>query len=144
MNSTAVAVIGGTGDRGFGLVLRWVKAGRRVVIGSRVHRRAVEAAERARSLLGDNARVEGRENQEAAASAPVVVLAVPFEAQIATLIALRSCLQPGQTLVDCTVPLQTAVGGSPSRLLGVWHGSAAEQAAQHVPAGVQVEFGRTS
>ncbi len=123
MNSTAVAVIGGIGNQGFGLVLRWAKAGRRVVIGSRVHRRAVETAERARSL---------------------VVLAVPFEAQIATLIALRSCLQPGQTLVDCTVPLQTAVGGSPSRLLGVWHGSAAEQAAQHVPAGVHVEFGRTS
>jgi hypothetical protein len=73
-----------------------------------------------------------------------VVLAASFEAQIATLTALRSCLQAGQTLVDCTVPLQTAVGGSPASLLGVWHGSAAEQAAQHVPAGVQVEFGRTS
>ena len=123
MNSTAVAVIGGIGNQGFGLVLRWAKAGRRVVIGSRVHRRAVETAERARSL---------------------VVLAVPFEAQIVTLTALRSCLQAGQTLMDCTVPLQTAVGGSPASLLGVWHGSAAEQAAQHVPAGVQVEFGRTS
>ena len=31
-------------------------------------------------------------------------------------------------LIDATVPLATAVGGRPTRVLGVWQGSAAEQA----------------
>lgn len=138
MDSSDVVIIGGTGDQGFGLALRWAQAGRRVTIGSRVHSRAVAAAQRVRSRLGDSAQVVGQENHEAVGCAPLVVLSVPYEAQIETLAALRDRLQPGQILVDCSVPLQTAVGGSPSRLLGVWHGSAAEQAAQHVPEGIPV------
>ena len=35
MVDRTIAVIGGTGDQGFGLVLRWAKAGEKVVIGSR-------------------------------------------------------------------------------------------------------------
>ena len=31
-------------------------------------------------------------------------------------------------MIDATVPLATAVGGRPTRILGVWQGSAAEQA----------------
>jgi hypothetical protein len=58
--------------------------------------------------------------------------------QIATLKTLREVWHAGQTLVDLTVPLETSAGGSPTRLLGVWAGSAAEQAAQNVPASVAV------
>ncbi len=133
-----VAVLGGTGDQGMGLVLRWARAGKRILIGSRSRERAEQAAAQARSRLGENVRVEGMEYSEAVAHSPLVVLTVPFEAQIRTLAGLKDAFHPGQLLVDVTVPLETAVGGSASRVLGVWAGSAAEQAARHVPVGVEV------
>lgn len=137
-DQNTVAVVGGTGDQGFGLALRWAKAGRNVLIGSRVRSRAEEAAARVKTAVGDSAQVEGGENAEVVARTPLIVLSVPFEAQLATLKTLRPAWRPGQILVDLTVPLETSVGGSPTRLLSVWAGSAAEQAAQNVPEGVAV------
>ena len=46
--SDAIAILGGTGDQGLGLALRFAEAGRRVVIGSRKADRAVAAAEEVR------------------------------------------------------------------------------------------------
>ncbi len=138
MDAGTVAVIGGTGDQGLGLALRWAAAGRRVVIGSRDAARAAAAAQEVRQRAGSAAQVEGRMNSEAAANAPLVVLAVPFNAQIGILKSIAPALRPGQVLVDLTVPLEAAVGGSPTRVLGVWAGSAAEQAAENVPEGVEV------
>ncbi|MCL5287240.1 MAG: NADPH-dependent F420 reductase [Acidobacteria bacterium] len=133
-----VAVVGGTGDQGFGLALRWAKAGRHVLIGSRVRARAEEAAAKVKAAVGNSARVEGSENADVVARATLVVLSVPFEAQIATLKAVRTAWRPGQILVDLTVPLEASFGGSPTRVLKVWAGSAAEQAAQHVPENISV------
>jgi hypothetical protein len=133
-----VAVVGGTGDQGYGLALRWAKAGKHVLIGSRVRSRAEDAAARIKTAVGDSARIEGSENADVVARAPLVVLSVPFEAQMATLKSLRAAWRPGQILVDLTVPLEASVGGSPTRLLKVWAGSAAEQAAQNVPDNVSV------
>jgi NADPH-dependent F420 reductase len=48
------------------------------------------------------------------------------------LIPLKDVLEPGQILVDATVPLAAAVSGKPTRLLGVPQGSAGEQAAEVV------------
>ena len=48
MNENAIAILGGTGDQGLGLALRFTKAGRPVVIGSRKAERALEAAEKVR------------------------------------------------------------------------------------------------
>jgi 8-hydroxy-5-deazaflavin:NADPH oxidoreductase len=143
MDANTVAVIGGTGDQGMGLALRWAKAGRHVVIGSRVKDRAIAAAEKVQSLIGAHTptgdiHLEGLENPEAVGRAPLVVLTVPFEAQAATLAGLKERFRRGQTLVDCTVPLESAIGGSPSRLLGVWSGSAAELAARQMPRDVPV------
>ncbi|MGH9816358.1 MAG: NADPH-dependent F420 reductase [Candidatus Acidiferrales bacterium] len=138
MQADSVAVIGGTGDQGYGLALRWAAAGKRVVIGSRKREKAEEAAARVRAAAGGSANVEGAENCQAVTRAPMVVLTVPFEAQIATLKSIKEHLRPGQTLVDVTVPLEAAVGGAATKLLGVWAGSAAEQAAANVPAGVEV------
>ena len=47
-------------------------------------------------------------------------------------------LRSGQLLVDTTVPLAAAVSGRATRLLGVWQGSAAQQAQEMVPDGVRV------
>lgn len=138
MQKESIAIIGGTGNQGFGLALRWAEAGCRVVIGSRVRERALSAADKVRDRLGSQVEVEGMENPAAVAQSPLVVLTVPFEAQIQTLKSVRAAFRGGQMLVDVTVPLETAVGGKPTRMLGVWCGSAAEQAAQYVPAGVTV------
>jgi NADPH-dependent F420 reductase len=117
--------------------VRWARAGRAVVIGSRKHERAVEAAERVRQVVPD-ASVEGLGNEEAAGRGPIVFLTVPFRAQSETLNNLRGALSDGQLLVDCTVPLAAAVSGKATRTLGVWQGSAAQQAAEMVPDGVTV------
>ena len=132
-----IPIIGGTGSLGYGLAVRWARAGQPVVIGSRKPERAVEAAERLRDAV-DGAQVEGLENGEAAARGPIVFLTVPFRAQSETLTNLKEALSPGQLLVDCTVPLAAAVSGKATRTLGVWQGSAAQQAAEMVPEGVTV------
>lgn len=132
-----MAIIGGTGALGFGLALRWGRAGVPIVIGSRDAARAVEAAERARAAMPD-ASYEGYGNAEAAAKAEVVLLAVPFRNQSETLTNLKTTVQPGQLLIDATVPLAAAVSGRATRMLGVWQGSAAQQAQEMVPEGVRV------
>jgi 8-hydroxy-5-deazaflavin:NADPH oxidoreductase len=132
-----VAIIGGTGALGFGLAVRWAVAGVPIVIGSRDAGRAADVAERVieRAGVGD---VSGFENEEAAGKASTVLLAVPFRAQAENLNNLRYALQPQTTLIDATVPLAAAVGGRATRTLGVWQGSAAQQAAEMAPRGVTV------
>jgi NADPH-dependent F420 reductase len=135
--SEPVAIIGATGALGFGLTLRWGLAGVPVVLGSRDADRAAEAAGRARAAVPDGS-FEGLENGEAAASAEVVVLCVPFRNQSENLTNLKGVLREGQLLVDATVPLAAAVSGRATRMLGVWQGSAAQQAQEMVPDGVRV------
>jgi 8-hydroxy-5-deazaflavin:NADPH oxidoreductase len=136
----SVAIVGATGDLGFGLALRLAHAGVPVVIGSRDAERAAEAAERVRAAVPD-ADVRGLANPDAAAAAELVVLSVPFASQASTLRSIRSALRPGTVLLDVTVPLATAVGGRPTRTLGVPQGSAAQQAQELVPEGVAVVAG---
>jgi 8-hydroxy-5-deazaflavin:NADPH oxidoreductase len=135
--SDAIPIIGGTGALGYGLALRWARAGRKVVIGSRKADRAEEAAAKIAEAV-PGAKVEGLENGDAAKRGPIVVLTVPFRAQSETLNNLREALTEGQLLVDCTVPTAAAVSGKASRTLGVWQGSAAQQAQEMVPDGVTV------
>lgn len=131
MMDQPIAIVGGTGAEGFGLALRWARAGARVVIGSRDAQKAAEAAAR---IPG----AEGRVNSDAVAAAGIVVLTVPLAAQIPILKSIRDRFRPGAILVDATVPLEAAIGGGAWRTLALWEGSAAEQAARHVPDGVRV------
>jgi NADPH-dependent F420 reductase len=132
-----VPIIGGTGALGFGLALRLARAGTAVVIGSRDAERAAEAAGKLRQQLPD-ANAEGLVNDEAARQGSIVLLCVPFRNQSENLTNLKTALQPGQILVDATVPLAAAVSGRATRLLGVPQGSAGLQAAEMAPDGVQV------
>jgi len=132
-----IPIIGGTGALGFGLALAFARAGASIAIGSRDADRAAEAASRACEAVPE-ATVEGLSNEDAATKGDVLFLAVPFRAQSETLTNLREHLRQGQILVDCTVPLAAAVSGKATRLLGVWQGSAAEQAQEMVPEGVTV------
>jgi NADPH-dependent F420 reductase len=135
--SSPVPIIGGTGALGFGLALRLGREGVPVVIGSRSAERATEAAARVREGV-PGAEAEGYENPDAARRGPIVVLAVPFRAQSENLTNLREALEPGQILVDATVPTAAAVSGRATRPLGVPQGSAAQQAQEMVPEGVTV------
>jgi 8-hydroxy-5-deazaflavin:NADPH oxidoreductase len=132
-----IPIVGGTGALGYGLALRWAKAGVPVVIGSRSAERATEAAGRLREAVPD-AEVDGLQNEEAAQRGPVVLLTVPFRAQSENLNNLRGAMSAEQLLVDCTVPLAAAVSGRATRSLGVWQGSAAQQAQEMAPDGVRV------
>ena len=135
--SEPVAIIGATGALGFGLAVRWGVAGVPVIIGSRDADRAQEAAERASEAVPQG-RFEGFENAEAATKAEIVVLSVPFRSQSETLTNLKTVLQPHQLVIDATVPLASAVSGRATRMLGVWQGSAGQQAQEMVPDGVRV------
>jgi hypothetical protein len=139
-----IAVIGGTGALGFGLAVRWARSGAHVLIGSREAKKAQEAAQRVYAMVPAGGRgtdsplfVDGFENAEATRHASMVVLTVPFPAQIAIVKSIRAELQDA-ILVDTTVPLAAALGGRKTRLVGVWQGSAAEQVRELVPASVPV------
>jgi NADPH-dependent F420 reductase len=137
VDENAIAILGGTGDQGLGLALRFARAGRPVVIGSRKPERAVEAAQKVRASA-PRAAVEGLENGAAAERAPIVILSVPFEHGVATLEAIRARLRAGQIVVSMGVPLATAIGDGATRLLGVWQGSCAELLAARAPEGIEV------
>lgn len=132
MADRTIAVIGGTGDQGFGLVLRWAKAGEKVIIGSRQQQKAEDAAKRANGILGGDF-VSGMVNAKAAQAANIVVMSVPFAAHVDMIKSVYDGIKPDDVFVDVVVPLSTAVGGSASTVVGVWEGSAAEQAARLLP-----------
>lgn len=138
-HASPVAIVGGTGALGSALALQLAKAGVQVRIGSRKLDSAEEAAEKVRSRLEDlNATVSGHLNDEAVVGCDIVFLTVPFRAQSENLTNLKNALVDGQILVDATVPLAAAVSGKATRTLGVWQGSAAQQAQEMVPDGVRV------
>jgi NADPH-dependent F420 reductase len=133
----AIVILGGTGDQGLGLALRFARAGRRVVIGSRKAERAEAAAAEVTGRV-PGADVAGFENAEAASRGGIVILSVPFEHVAATLKGVKAALRPGQIVVSMGVPLATAIGDGAVRTLGVWQGSCAELVASLVPQGVAV------
>jgi len=133
-----IAIVGGTGPEGSGLALRWARAGESIIIGSRDAERAQARASQIAQTVGLLGSVEGAENTTAVKTCDIVVLAVPFAGQAELLKQLKPSFRPGTVLIDATVPLAAAVGGRPTRVLGVWQGSAAEQAAEIVGKNVSV------
>ena len=132
-----VCIVGGTGALGFGLALRLGRVGVPIVIGSRDAVRARQATERALQRVPDGS-FTGYQNAEAVLESDTVILSVPFRSQSETLTNLKGALSPGQLLIDATVPLAAAVSGKATRTLGVWQGSAAQQAQEMAPEGVRV------
>ncbi len=107
------------------------------MIGSRSAERAAEAVERALAAVPDGS-FAGYENSDAVAQTDTTILSVPFRNQSETLTNLKRALRPEQLLIDASVPLAAAVSGKATRMLGVWQGSAAQQAQELVPEGVRV------
>ena len=133
-----IAIIGGTGPAGMGLALRWARAGETIIIGSRDAQRAEQAATAIQRRMGRPVPVSGMENKAACAAADILMLTVPFEGQASLIKQLKPAMTAGSILIDATVPLAAGVGGRASRTLGVWQGSAAQQAAELVPEEVSV------
>jgi 8-hydroxy-5-deazaflavin:NADPH oxidoreductase len=98
-----IAVLGGTGQEGSGLAMRWAQAGYSVVIGSRDATRAEAKAAEIRDRTR-GASVEGCDNIRAAERGEIVVLTVPYAAHRVTLQQVKDALA-GKILVDVTVPL---------------------------------------
>lgn len=135
--SGPVCIVGGTGALGFGLAVRLARAGVPIFIGSRDAGRAHEAAGRATERV-PGTEVTGLQNAEAIQGCSTVILSVPFRSQSETLTNLKDAWAEGELVIDATVPLAAAVSGKATRTLGVWQGSAAQQAQEMVPEGVRV------
>jgi 8-hydroxy-5-deazaflavin:NADPH oxidoreductase len=103
MAKETIAILGGTGDLGTGLAIRWAKAGHEIIIGSRTQQKA-DAAVAELKKLSPQTKARAMENSAAAAAGEIVVLTVPFEHQLSTLESVRSGLE-GKILIDVTVPL---------------------------------------
>ncbi len=127
---TAIAILGGTGQEGGGLAVRFAQAGHRVILGSRSADRAAERAAEMNARVGSD-RISGADNRAAAAAGDVVVLTVPYAAQRATVEEVRDVLA-GKILIDATVPLvppkvarvQLPAGGSATAAIAALLGHA--------------------
>lgn len=130
-----IAILGGTGNEGRGLGLRWAMAGHEVLIGSRSAERGAQAAAEMNEALPEDApHVSGSDNTTVAQQADVVVLSVPYKAQQPTLEAVKEALGH-KLLVSVVVPLK------PPKVSHVWHppaGSAAQEAQAYLGDGARV------
>ncbi|HBP15885.1 MAG TPA: NADPH-dependent F420 reductase [Gammaproteobacteria bacterium] len=103
LDNETIAILGGTGDLGTGLAIRWSKAGYKIVIGSRTLPKA-QAAVAELEKISPTTPAAAMENTDAATAGDIVVLTVPAEHQLSTLETVKSGLR-GKILIDVTVPL---------------------------------------
>ena len=98
MNKKLISLLGGTGDLGTGLANRLLKAGYKVIIGSRT----LEKAQQAERSLGKN--TKGLLNKDAALQGDIIILTVPFAHQRGIVEECKTELK-GKLFIDTTVPL---------------------------------------
>lgn len=126
--SETIAILGGTGKEGRALALRWARAGRAVVLGSRDASRAGKAA--AEVAAGSGGSVTGMANADACAAAGVVVAATPFDGLEETISACAAQLR-GKLVVSAVIPLLVEEGRFTVRQVAA--GSAAQLVAAAAP-----------
>jgi NADPH-dependent F420 reductase len=125
-----IAIVGGTGDQGLGLALRFAKSGEQVLVGSRDVKKAENAVNLIKNMLNkDNLpNVSAMTNEDATKKGDIIILTVPLQAQMVTLRSIKDFVK-GKIFVDATVPLEGCIGGKPTRFVDLWEGSAAERSA---------------
>ncbi len=99
-----IAVLGGTGNEGKVLVVRWAQFGYKVIIGSRTAIKAQNVAAELTNMLDNSVIIGGTDNRNAAIISDIVVLTVPYAAHRETLEIIKDCMR-GKLLIDVTVPL---------------------------------------
>jgi hypothetical protein len=130
VESLTLAFLGGTGDQGRGLARRFALAGHHVILGSRQRERAESAATEVAATITNATLVTGAANDDAAAEADVVVIAVPWDGHEALVRGVAPHLR-GKTVIDCVNPMGFDDKGAFA--LDVAEGSAAQQAAALLP-----------
>ena len=107
-----IAILGGTGNQGPGLALRWANAGYRIIIGSRKEEKAIATAADLNKQLGSGS-IQGMENSDAAKNANICVLTVAANAHQEALENLKDVLQ-GKILIDVTAKVEFPNADVPS------------------------------
>jgi len=130
INDLRVGLIGGTGEEGRGLALRWSSAGAKVTIGSRSIERAGLAAAEINRVLGGSYVLHGS-NKDAIEGAEIVLLTVPFEHAASTLEEHAADFAPESILIDLTVPVSFDKGRA--RYVDLPEGSASEHLRARLP-----------
>ncbi|GBF36165.1 conserved hypothetical protein [Methanofervidicoccus abyssi] len=129
-----IAILGGTGEQGFGLALRLAK-NYEIIIGSRSREKAEESAERIKKILSSKKisyrNVIGMENREASREGDIVILSIPYQHTISTIKNLREELK-GKIVVSIGVPLAGIIGDKPTRVILPPEGSVAEMVQQYL------------
>lgn len=128
-----IAILGGTGEQGPGLALRWAKAGEEVIIGSRQKEKGEKVAVELNQELGQEL-IRGTDNVTAAAAADIIVLTVPYSAHVGTIESVKAQCQ-GKIFVDVSVPLDPE---NARRVTMPAAGSASEEAQQVLGSDVKV------
>lgn len=125
-----VAIIGGTGAQGLNIAKRLAIAGEDIIVGSRTEEKALTKVDEVKELLSDyELNICGMANEDAAKEGELLILTVPLAAQKSTLNSIKEFVDD-KILIDATVPLETAIGGSPARFVDLMEGSAAERTAK--------------
>ncbi|MEM4658410.1 MAG: NADPH-dependent F420 reductase [Candidatus Methanosuratincola sp.] len=133
-----ISLLGGTGDIAEGLVLRWTKAGHKILIGSRSDEKAKGIAEEYNSklrTLGIPSDIEGMKNADAAANSEVVVISLPYEYTVETLGQIKGSFT-SQIVISPVVPMKKE--GKVFIYTPPPQGSAAEEIREALPAGVRL------
>lgn len=103
-----IAILGGTGNIGRGLALRWGFE-HEIIIGSRVGSKAERAAEEYAQTLSavtsSACQIKGAVNAEAVTVADIVVIAVPYRAMKELVDAIRPVLDD-QIVISLVVPME--------------------------------------
>lgn len=128
-----IAILGGTGEQGPGLALRWATAGEEVIIGSRQKEKGEKVAIELNQELGKEL-IRGTDNVTAAAAADIIVLTVPYSAHVGTLESVKEQCK-GKIFVDVSVPLDP---DNARRTIMPAAGSASEEAQQVLGSEVKV------
>jgi NADPH-dependent F420 reductase len=127
-------VLGGTGQQGRGLAVRFAAAGLRVIIGSRDPGRARDALA---GLSTEGAQpLEITAHVTALSEAEVTILSVPFESVESLLHELSPAFRAGALVIDVTVPVMFA--GGKMAMIDVPEGSAAEHVRARLPPAVRL------
>lgn len=132
-----VGLIGGTGEEGRGLALRWAMAGAAVSIGSRTIEKAKVTADELNQLLETRIAehkphtIHFGDNRSVIAESGLVLLTVPFAHAASTLEAHREDFHEGSILIDITVPVSFEQGRI--RYVELPEGSASEHLKARLP-----------
>ncbi|MFN4133309.1 MAG: NADPH-dependent F420 reductase [Candidatus Hadarchaeales archaeon] len=122
-----IAIIGGSGELGRGLVERLALSGERVIIGSRSPEKGKRAAEEIGKKIGRE--VEAGSNRGAAEEAEIIVLSIPFDGLEEIAGEVRDAVR-GKVVVSVIVPLRV---GEVIEYFRPPSGSAAEEVARLLP-----------